>query len=178
MAISPPKQVILWFLKAYFFVFCTKGKTPEKPIGWIHEFQTHPPFAGPSVNPQGGKGGGKSFPQNHPHLTSARHGWKEDSLFSNLWITIAMCFYWERLCAKWVPWFCWRLIYPQKRGVGVPSLRFRPLGIIYFKCPSLVIFSGPWIMKISGSRFFTKNSVNSCFKNKMATSVDQPSLVS
>ena len=52
---------------------------------------------------------------------------------------------------------------PPKKGGGVPSLRFRPLGIIYFKCPSSVIFWGPWIMKILGSRV-SPRILFSCFK--------------
>ena len=43
IAISPPKQAIVWFLKAFFSAknLRTLGETPKKQIGRIHEFQTH-----------------------------------------------------------------------------------------------------------------------------------------
>lgn len=66
---------------------------------------------------------------------------------------------------------------PQKKGVVFHHGGLGPIGIIYFKCPSSMIFWGPWIMRILGSRV-SPRTLFSCFKKNMATSVDQPSLVS
>lgn len=159
IAISPPKQVIVWFLKAFFLqkIFAPWGKPPKNKSDLSQISNAPRPLVRRS-SPKW-KGGGKSFPQNHPHLTSPRHGWKEDSLFSNLWITIAMCFYWERLCAKWVPWFCWRLIYPPKKGGGVPSWRFRPYRHYLLQVSVFYDFLRTMDHEDFGFSSFTKNSV-------------------